>query len=432
MHGFSGRWERLQSRYDFTPVRTAVPYEALREVTDHVIQMPDGFTLNPTIARIFEHRQTLLTERKPIDWAFAETLAFGTLLLDGTAVRLSGQDTRRGTFSQRHAVVYDAKTGAEYTPLNNVRPGRQAEFRVYDSMLSEFAVLGFEFGYSLDDPETLVLWEAQFGDFANGAQVIIDQVLVCSESKWQRASGLVLLLPHGYEGQGPEHSSARIERFLQLAAEDNIQVCNVTTPAQYFHLLRRQMKRNFRKPLVLMTPKSLLRHKDAVSPIGDFTDGQFHEIVDDSNADPDRVRRVVACSGKVFYDLQQARAEREIRDVAIIRFEQLYPLADEQIRQALGRYRRAKELVWAQEEPQNMGAWACIDARLRGLGYQPMYVGRDASASPATGSHHVHEHEQTELVETALAGPAPHQVRAVPVIVKRPRTEAKEKASVEA
>jgi 2-oxoglutarate dehydrogenase E1 component len=419
MHGFAGRWQKLKPRYDFTPAQTAVPFETLREVTDRIVQMPDGFTLNPTIARIFEQRQTLLTERKPIDWSFAETLAFGTLLLDGTPVRLSGQDSRRGTFSQRHSVVYDAKSNAAYTPLNNIRPGRQSEYTVYDSMLSEFAVLGFEFGYSLDDPETLALWEAQFGDFANGAQVIIDQFLVCSESKWQRASGLVLLLPHGFEGQGPEHSSARLERYLQLAAEDNIQVCNVTTPAQYFHMLRRQMKRDFRKPLIVMTPKSLLRHKDAVSPISDFTDGQFTDILDDRFVDADRVRRIVACSGKVYYDLQHARAERELDDVAIIRFEQLYPLSDEQVKQTLGRFRRSKELIWAQEEPQNMGPWFYMDARLRGLGFQPLYVGRDASASPATGSHHVHEHEQAELVETALTGAAPHQVRAVPVAMKR-------------
>jgi 2-oxoglutarate dehydrogenase E1 component len=423
MPGFTGRWEGLRPRFSFTPVKTAVPFDVLREVTDSITQMPEGFALNPTIARIYETRQTLLTERKPIDWSFAETLAFGSLLIEGTPVRLSGQDSRRGTFSQRHSVVYDARTNAPYTPLNYIRPGKQGEFAVYDSMLSEFAVLGFEFGYSLDDPQTLALWEAQFGDFANGGQVIIDQFLVCSESKWQRASGLVLLLPHGYEGQGPEHSSARVERFLQLAAEDNIQVCNLTTPAQYFHVLRRQMKRDFRKPLVVMTPKSLLRHREAVSPVSEFAEGQFREILDDAAAEPDRVRRVLVCSGKVYYDLQQGRADAGTRDVAIVRVEQLYPLHEEQLRQALGRYQRAKELVWVQEEPQNMGAWSFMDGRLRGLGYQPQFVGRDASASPATGSHHVHEHEQKELIEVALGGPVPHQVRAVPAAVKRPRVD---------
>jgi 2-oxoglutarate dehydrogenase E1 component len=361
-------------------------------------------------------------------------------------VRLSGQDSRRGTFSQRHAVFFDARTGERYLPLCAIAEKRSgvvsragtvsgaaplvettpdpfSAYQVYDSPLAETAVLGFEFGYSLDAPDALVMWEAQFGDFANGGQVIIDQFIACSESKWQRASGLVMLLPHGYEGQGPEHSSARMERFLQLAADENIQVCNVTTPAQYFHLLRRQMKRDFRKPLVLMTPKSLLRHKDAVSPISEFTNGTYREILDDPSAEPDRVRRIVTCSGKVFYDLQNARAEKELNDVAIIRVEQLFPLAEEQLKQVLGRYRRAKELVWAQEEPRNMGGWTYMDARLREQGYEPLFVGRDASASPATGSHHVHEHEQAELVEAALAGPVPHQVRSVPAAVKRPRSD---------
>jgi 2-oxoglutarate dehydrogenase E1 component len=421
--GFTGRWNGLRPKYSFAPVPTAVPFERIREVADGLSRMPGDFSLNPTVARIYETRQTQVNERKPIDWSFAETLAFGTLVLENTPVRLSGQDSRRGTFSQRHSVVYDARTNSPYTPLNNIRPGKQAEFTVYDSMLSEYAVLGFEFGYSLDDPTALVIWEAQFGDFANGGQVIIDQFLACSESKWQRASGLVLLLPHGYEGQGPEHSSGRLERFLQLAAEDNIQVCNLTTPAQYFHALRRQIQRDFRKPLIVMTPKSLLRHKDAMSPIADFTDGQFREILDDAGVEPDRVRRVLTCSGKVYYDLLQARAEKNVRDVAIVRVEQLYPLAEEQIRQAIGRYRRADELVWVQEEPQNMGAWTFIESRLRDFGYEPLYVGRDASASPATGSHHIHEHEQKELVDVALTGPAPHQVRSIPTNVRRPRSE---------
>jgi len=275
-------------------------------------------------------------------------------------------------------------------------------------------VLGFDYGYSLDDPHTLVLWEAQFGDFVNGAQVIIDQFIICSESKWQRASGIVLLLPHGYEGQGPEHSSARIERFLQSAAEDNIQVCNCSTPAQYFHVLRRQMKRELRKPLIIATPKSLLRHKDAVSPIDDFTADSFHTVLGDTFTEPDRVRRVLFCSGKVYYDLQKQRQERGIRDVAIIRVEQLYPWPEETLRQIVQRYRRASEWIWAQEESQNMGAWSFVEPRLRALGLSVLYVGRDASASSATGSHKIHEHEQAELVETALSGSAPHLVRAIP------------------
>src|SRR5439155_4959504 len=270
-------------------------------------------------------------------------------------------------------------------------------------------VLGFEFGYSLDQPNRLVLWKAQFGDFANGAQVIIDQFIVCSESKWQRSSGLVMLLPHGYEGQGPEHSSARLERFLQMSAEDNIQVANLTTPAQYFHVLRRQMKRNFRKPLVIMTPKSLLRHKHAVSPIEELTDNGFHQVLDDVRADPSEVRRVLLCSGKVYYDLLERRGSDAA--VALIRVEQLYPYPEGQLKQVLARYRQAKEWIWVQEESMNMGAWTFMEPRLRAMGYSPRYVGRDSSASPATGSRAVHLREQKELVEAALGGATPHLVR---------------------
>src|SRR5207302_3418917 len=263
---------------------------------------PKEFEPNPKIARLLETRREGFEAGHPLDWSFAEALAFGSLLLEGTHVRLSGQDSRRGTFSQRHAVLFDARTGEPFYPLNALGP-KQATFSIYDSVLSEAAVLGFDFGYSWDAPGSLVLWEAQFGDFVNGAQVVIDQFLVCSQSKWQRDSGLVLLLPHGYEGQGPEHSSARLERFLQLSAEDNMQVCYPTTPAQYFHVLRRQMKRTFRKPLVLMTPKSLLRHKACVSPVEELTHGHFEEVLDDPVADPARTRRVLLCSGKVYYDL---------------------------------------------------------------------------------------------------------------------------------
>ncbi len=266
MVGYGGRWAGLSRNYSHTPVETGVPHETLVQVVQALTTVPPGFTAHPKIVRLLETRAQEVTEQKAVDWALAEGLAFGSLLLEGTPVRLSGQDSRRGTFSQRHAVLYDVKTGEPYFPLKTLAPPAR-DVHVYDSLLSEAAVLGFEFGYSLDLPNALVLWEAQFGDFANGAQVIIDQFIVCSESKWQRDSGLVMLLPHGYEGQGPEHSSARLERFLQLCGEDNIQVCNPTTPAQYFHLLRRQMKRNFRKPLMVMTPKSLLRHKACVSPV---------------------------------------------------------------------------------------------------------------------------------------------------------------------
>ncbi len=411
--GFAGRWKGLTPTYSHTPVETGVPYEVLRQVTEGLTTVPENFAVNPKIARFLETRRQEMEERRPLDWAFAEALAFGTLLVEGTPVRLSGQDSRRGTFSQRHAVLYDARTGEPYFPLNHLAPD-QAVFCCYDSLLSENAVLGFEFGYAWDSPHMLVLWEAQFGDFANGAQVIIDQFIAASHSKWQRDNGLVMLLPHGYEGQGPEHSSARLERYLQLCAEDNLQVCNPSTPAQYFHLLRRQMKRDFRKPLIVMTPKSLLRLKAAQSPVEELTAGHFLEVLDDTKADPQRVRRVVLCSGKLYYELAERREQEEAGDVALVRLEQFYPFPEEQLKRALSRYRKAREWVWAQEESQNMGGWTFLEPRLRAFGYEFAYVGRDASASPATGSRTVHLREQKELVEAAISGEAPHVVRASP------------------
>jgi 2-oxoglutarate dehydrogenase E1 component len=408
---FGGQWNGMTSLYSHAVVETGVPLETLERITDCLSTVPAGFTVHPKIARSLEARRADMHAGKPIDWAFAEALAFGSLLLEGTPVRLSGQDSRRGTFSQRHAVLYDAVTGQDYIPLNALA-SNQALFSVYDSLLSEAAVLGFELGYTLDEPDTLVLWEAQFGDFANGAQVIIDQYIVCSQSKWQRDNGLVMLLPHGYEGQGPEHSSARLERFLQACAENNIQVCNLTRPAQYFHLLRRQMKRNFRKPLILMTPKSMLRHKEAVSPVDHFRTGHFEEVIDDPTADPARVRRVLLCSGKVYYDLLDGRASRGADEVAIVRVEQLYPFRDEVVKRILSRYHQARDVAWVQEESQNMGAWTFMEPRLRALGFPAEYVGRDASASPATGSLKVHQREQRELVEAALGMSLPHLVRA--------------------
>jgi len=408
MRGYMGRWQSFTTAYSNTEVSTGVPLARLQEITEKTARVPDGFSIHPKVARQLEARRDQFERHQPIDWSFAEHLAFGTLLLEGTGLRLSGQDSSRGTFSQRHAALYDVHTGKRYLPLNSLAPN-QAEFSVYDSMLSEAAVLGFEFGYSLDNPNKLVLWEAQFGDFANGGQVIIDQFIVCSESKWQRSSGLVLLLPHGYEGQGPEHSSARLERFLQMCADDNIQVVNVTSPAQYFHLLRRQMKRSFRKPLVVMTPKSLLRHKQAVSSLEEFTDGRFQEVLDDPHSDPDHVRRVLLCSGKVFYDLVGQRGED--LSVAVIRVEQLYPFPVDPLRIVLRRYPLAQELIWVQEESMNMGAWTFMEPRLQALGHKPRYVGRDSSASPATGSRAVHLREQKELVEAALSGSTPHLVR---------------------
>jgi 2-oxoglutarate dehydrogenase E1 component len=411
MHGFEGQWKGMTSRYSHIPVETGVPQETLFKIVEGLTRVPDNFEMHPTVERIFKNYAKDMHEGKPVLWPLAELLSFGSLLLEGTPVRLSGQDSRRGTFSQRHSVVYDARTGDPYLPLNDLDP-KQAQFKVYDSLLSEAAVLGFEFGYGLDAPHTLVLWEAQFGDFANGAQVIIDQFVASSESKWQRDSGVVLLLPHGYEGQGPEHSSARLERYLQLCAEDNMQVCYPSTPAQYFHLLRRQMKRNFRKPLIVMTPKSLLRLKAASSPLDEFVTGRFQEILDDTDVDPARVRRVVLCSGKVYYDLLERRTEAKANDVALVRVEQFFPFAEELVKRSLARYRKAREWVWAQEESQNMGGWTFMEPRLHALGFSFEYVGRDASASPATGSLGVHRREQKELVEAAITGSVPHLVRA--------------------
>ena len=410
--GFGGQWKGFTPQYSFAPVETGVPAEVIRSITEQTSAIPADFHANPKIERQLAARPKTIESGTGIDWGFAEMLAFGSLMLEGTPVRLSGQDSRRGTFSHRHAVLIDGTNGQDYTPLNALA-GRKAELSVYDSLLSEAAVLGFDYGYSLDDPKVLILWEAQFGDFANGAQVIIDQFIASAESKWGRSSGLVMLLPHGYEGQGPEHSSARLERFLQLCAEDNIQVAYPTTPAQYFHLLRRQVRRNFRKPLIVMTPKSLLRAKQAVSSVAEFTDGRFFDVIDDSVA-PDKVKRVVVCSGKVYYNLvAQREAAKKTKEVAIIRLEQLYPWPADALKAALGRYKQAREWVWCQEESQNMGAWSFAAPRLRDLLRQEFqYVGRDASASPATGSHTIHDREQDELVKAAIGAAIPYLVTA--------------------
>jgi 2-oxoglutarate dehydrogenase E1 component len=411
MRGYSGRWNGMSRQYSHAPAQTGVPHETLLRITQAMATVPEGFTVHPKIVRLLESRLQDMKDKKPVDWAFAESLAFGALLLEGTSVRLSGQDSRRGTFSQRHAVLYDFHSGEPYFPLKALGSTPEA-FTIFDSLLSEAAVLGFEFGYSLDLPEALVLWEAQFGDFVNGAQVIIDQFIAGSSSKWQRDSGIVLLLPHGYEGQGPEHSSARLERFLQLCGEDNMQVCYPTTPAQYFHVLRRQTKRNFRKPLIVMTPKSLLRHKACVSPVDHLSGGHFSEVLDDSSVDAAKVRRVLLCSGKVYYDLVEQRLVKEAMDIAIVRVEQFYPFPMQALERVMARYKKIKERIWVQEESLNMGGWTFMDPRLRALGLAVKYVGRDISASPATGSRAMHLREQRELVETALAGPAPWVVRA--------------------
>ena len=412
MPGFEGTWKGMTSRFTHDPSVTSAPLEILEIVAKGISRFPESFHPNPKVREVLATRTRAILEDKPFDWGAGEIFAYGTLVVEGIRIRVSGQDCRRGTFSHRHAVIYDTQDGSAFCPLEHLSED-QERFKVYDSLLSEAAVLGFEFGYSLDAPDSLVIWEAQFGDFANGAQAIIDQFVCASESKWKRDSGLVLLLPHGYEGQGPEHSSARLERFLQLCAEENMQVAYPTTPAQFFHLLRRQVKRNFRKPLVVMSPKSMLRHKLVTSSRAELIAGGFQEFLDDSQVpDPARIRRVLMCSGKVYYDLHEERERRKIDDVAIIRLEQIYPLHEARLSEVLGRYRQATSFAWVQEESQNMGAWTFLEPRLRAIGLQPHYVGRDASASPATGVKKVHEREQKELVEQALVGSVSHLVRA--------------------
>jgi 2-oxoglutarate dehydrogenase E1 component len=398
---FKGSTAEFQPDYHHTPVRTGIPAEEIDRLVRGLTSLPETFKVNPKIKRLLDARVQAHRDGGPVDWGFGEALAFGSLLIEGTPVRLSGQDSERGTFSHRHAVLADSETGEKYTPLKNLDP-KQARFCVYNSLLSEAAVLGFDYGYSLDFPEMLCLWEAQFGDFANGAQVVIDQFIVGGESKWQRASGIVLLLPHGYEGQGPEHSSARLERFLQACAEDNIQVVNVTTPAQYFHLLRRQVRRDFRKPLVVMSPKSLLRHPAAVSRIAEFSAGEFQDILDDPSP-PAEAARLILCSGKVYYDLADYRERNAVKDAAIVRVEQLYPLHAERLAEIAQKYSKAR-LVWCQEESQNMGAWSWIAPRLEHIfGKTPAYAGRDASASPAVGSLALHKLELAGLLRDAYS-----------------------------
>jgi len=399
---FKGSTAVFQPRYTHTPVTTAVPAALIDQCVAGLTRVPGNFRINPKIKRFLENRAQAHRDGGPIDWGFGEALAFGTLLLEGTPVRLSGQDAKRGTFSHRHAVLYDSETRERYTPLLNLAE-KQATFCVYNSLLSEAAVLGFDYGYSLDYPQMLCMWEAQFGDFANGAQVVIDQFISSGESKWQRNSGIVLLLPHGYEGQGPEHSSARLERFLQLCAEDNIQVANITTPANFFHLLRRQMKRDFRKPLIVMSPKSLLRHPAAVSRIGDFTGGHFQEIIDDPVAPPNAAR-VILCSGKVYYDLVDYRAKQQITDTAIVRIEQLYPLHRNRLAELFDGYGHGARVVWCQEEPRNMGAWSWIAPQLEEIvGHKPVFVGRDAAASPAVGALALHKLQLAAFLQIAFS-----------------------------
>ena len=395
----------FQPEYTGAAVSTAISEKALKTIVDALTRVPDDFSVQPKIKRVvLEHRRKVFESGGPYEWHYAELLAFGSLLLEGTPVRLSGQDSARGTFSTRHAILYDAKTGAPYTSLMHLAE-KQARICIYNSPLSEASVLGFDYGYSLDYPSLLCLWEAQFGDFVNGAQTIIDQFIVSAESKWQRPSGIVLLLPHGYEGQGPEHSSARLERFLHACAEDNIQVCNVTTAAQYFHLLRRQMKRKFIKPLIIMTPKSLLRADFASSRAEEFTSGRFEEILGSPKVGPaEKMKRIILCSGKVYYDLLNYRAEKKIDSAAIIRIEQLYPLAEKKLCEMIKPYSKTAKLVWCQEESQNMGGWSFIEPRLRKMfGGEIAYAGRNASASPAVGALVLHKRRQAALVADAFS-----------------------------
>jgi multifunctional 2-oxoglutarate metabolism enzyme len=386
-------------------VETGVPRDTLQRIAEAVTSAPDGFTIHPKLAKQLEKRRAQLSG-DAIDWAMGEAMAFGSLVLEGTPIRLAGQDSRRGTFSQRHSVLIDNTDGSEWVPLDNLDPGHQARFAVYDSPLSEFACMGFEYGYSVVRKDALVLWEAQFGDFVNGAQVVIDQFIVAAEDKWNQTSGLVLLLPHGYEGQGPEHSSGRKERFLTLAAEDNLQLAEPTTAAQYFHLLRRQMRREVRKPLIVLTPKGLLRAKPAASPVAAFEQGSFAEVLVESDSrDTDEITRVLLCSGRVAFDLIAERDKREA-PAAVVRVEQLYPWPEEGIRSMLEQFPNASEVFWVQDEPDNMGAWPFAHQRLHKLlrdDYQLRHVARPESGSPATGSATVHEQEQRMLLDAAFA-----------------------------
>ncbi len=413
-----GRWSHLDREgEEYERGQTAIKPETLAEIGKALSTAPDGFNLHKTVGRLLETKKQMFDSGEGFDWATGEAVAFGSLLTEGYPVRLAGQDSTRGTFSQRHSGLIDQVNEERYYPLNSIRDG-QAHYEVIDSMLSEYAVLGFEYGYSLAEPNALVLWEAQFGDFANGAQIMFDQFISSGERKWLRMSGLVMLLPHGFEGQGPEHSSSRLERFLQMSAEDNWIVANCTTPANYFHILRRQLHRDFRKPLVLMTPKSLLRHKMAVSTAEDFTTGSsFHRCLwDDAqkgNSDTelvtdDKIKQVVICSGKVYYDLLEERDARGIDDVYLLRLEQFYPFPALALTKELERFKQAK-MVWCQEEPKNQGAWSFIEPNLEWVltrigadTKRPRYAGRNASASPATGLASAHKSQQAALVDSAL------------------------------
>lgn len=407
IYSYSAQWNLFLNQNWDTPTRTAVSIDHIRFCNDRMLRLPTGFELHPRVAKVMDNRRKMAAGGMPLDWGFAENMAYATLLIEKFNIRLTGQDVGRGTFVHRHAVLHNQLNNKTYKPLKKLDKD-QGNAQIYDSLLSEAGVLGFEYGYSTTMPNTLVIWEAQFGDFANGAQVVIDQFISSGETKWGRLCGLVMLLPHGFEGQGPEHSSARLERYLQLCAEHNIQVCYPTTPAQIFHLLRRQLIRPYRKPLIVMSPKSLLRHKLAISTLEDLTHGQFFPVIgEQDNIDPKKVTRLVFCAGKVYYDLLETRREDDLKTVAIARLEQLYPFPAELFKAEVAKYKNLKEFVWCQEEPQNQGAWYQSKHHFTDNLESPIkvsYAGREASASPAVGHFHVHIEQQKAVVHSALYG----------------------------
>ena len=408
---FTVNWANYQKGEWDTPADTAVSLDRLTALAQRLHKLPDGFTLHDRVANIYKDRVKMAAGEIPMDWGFAETMAYATLVHEGFSVRLCGQDSRRGTFFHRHATLHDVHTGASYTPLRHLDVDKN-RFVVNDTLLSEEGVLGFEYGYSSTDPDCLVIWEAQFGDFANGAQVVMDQFIAAGQAKWARYCGLTLFLPHGYEGQGPEHSSARLERYLQLCAGNNMQVCVPSTPAQFFHMIRRQMKRSLRLPLVVMTPKSLLRHKQSVSTLDDLSKGSFQYVIPDSKVGADKVKRIVFCSGKVYFDLLDARNKQNLDHVALVRLEQLYPFPRGDYQAAIAAYPNAKDVVWCQEEPENQGAWYQIKHRLRAylaVDHQLYYATRKGTSTTAVGYLKVHLKEQEALVHEALTGGLPLQ-----------------------
>jgi 2-oxoglutarate dehydrogenase E1 component len=399
---FFENWQNYHGDYSFRSEKTRVNTTRLKRLAVKVNRVPDTFTLHPKLKALLSKRLIAVEKGSGIDWANAEVLAFASLIDEGVPIRLSGQDVGRGTFSQRHSVLTDRKSGEEYTPLNHLKNQRSNMFMVHNSLLAEAGVLGFEYGYSITRPEVLTLWEAQFGDFANNAQAVIDLFIAAGQSKWERLSGLTLLLPHGWEGLGPEHSSARLERFLQLCAQENMQVCNLSTPAQYFHLLRQQIKVTYRKPLIIMTPKSLLRHPMAISDLDDLSTGGFRPIIDDPNKDGSS-KKILLCSGKIYYQLQQRLRQLGTYDVSIVRIEQLYPFPRVQLEELVQRYPKADSWTWVQEEPENMGAWHFIRPRIEAIIHTSVaYVGRNAAASPATGFPNIYKKEQNAVLDQAI------------------------------